>query len=279
MKKLEFSIVILIVWLILLFNIERLTKTVDIRSYTYIFVAFVAAVTVMFPKLSRGAFSLMLVVIVPVYLILKPVFEAGTWEKNLFEGYAFPITVTQVGAIVLTGIFARQISLKLVEFNQIIADITFGRIGTPPPRFSDEQGIMYNEMNRARRFQRPLTILAFKVGAKTVQKALPKMMEEVQQTMMKEYVYAWIARILDENLLRYDAIAQRDDYFIVLLPETTTENVPDIAQRIVGAVETKVDVRLNVGVANFPNDAVTFESLIDLALQNSDKHSDLRNEF
>ena len=39
MKKLQFSIALLIVWLIFLFNIERVNNLVNIRSYTYIFVA------------------------------------------------------------------------------------------------------------------------------------------------------------------------------------------------------------------------------------------------
>ena len=269
MKKLEFSIAILIVWLIFLFNVERLTNTVDIRSYTYIFVAFVAAVTVIFPTLSRGAFTLMLVVLVPIYLGLKVFFESGPWSENLFEGFAFPTTVTQVGAIVLTGILARQISLRLVEFNKIINDITFGRIGTPPPQFSEEQGVMYREMNRARRFQRPLTILALKVDEEVVQDTLPKMVVEVQQAMMSEYAYAGMARILHENLLEYNTIVRRDDYFIILLPEITVENAPNVAENIVEAVKAEMNVNLKVGTANFPDDAVTFESLIELAMQNT----------
>lgn len=272
MKKLQFFIALLIVWLIFLFNIERLTRTVDIRSYTYIFVALIAIIVVAWPGLSNRYFWVIQVAVIPTYLIIKVLLERGTWQQNLFDGFAFPTTVTQVAAIVLTGILARQISSGLLDVKHIIHNLTFGRIGTLPSRFSEEQGVMYNEIKRARRFQRPLSILALKVDDNTIKGMLPKMVEEIQQAMLHEYAYAGMARILDENLLEHDIIVRRSDYFLILLPETTVEDTPIVVKKISEAIRSKMDVRLRAGVANFPSDAATFERLIDLAMQRSNEH-------
>ena len=274
MKKLQFFIAVLIGWLIFLFNIERLTETVDIRSYTYIFVALIAVIVVVYPSLSNRYFWLLLFFVVPTYLILKTLFESGTWQKNLFEGFAFPVTFTQVGAIVLTGILARQISYGLVEFNQIIHDLTFGRIGALPHKFSEEQGVMYNEVKRARRFHRPLSILALKANDETIQRVLPRMVEEVQQAMLHEYAYAGMARILDENLLEHDIIVRRSDYFLILLPETTAENVPAVINKISEAIKARMNIKLETGVANFPDDGATFERLVELAMQRTNEQNE-----
>ena len=95
------------------------------------------------------------------------------------------------------------------------------------------------------------------------------MLEEVQQTTMQEYVYAGMARILDENLLEHDIIVRRNDHFVVLLPETTVETAPTVIDKITLAVEERMNVRLKTGAANFPDDAITFEQLIDLAIDNA----------
>jgi len=273
MKHLQLFIAALIIWLIFLFNIERLTRSVDIRSYTYIFVALVAMITIMVPRLSGPAFSMILVIPVPIFLIIKSFYEVGGWQENLMVGNALPLTVTQLAAIILTGLLARQISHRLVEFNDVVATITFGRIGHPPPSFAEEQGVMYNELKRARHYHRPLTVMAMKVDPETINGVLPKMLEELQHTMLSEYLYARLARILDEKLLDFDTIVRRDDCFILLLPETTEEKSPGLVKRLEEAVKSQMGIQLKIGTAVYPDDAMTFERLIETAVQNVSKQT------
>lgn len=277
MKRLRFWIVVLILWLIFLFNIERLTvsidiETIDIRSYTYVFVALVAAVMITLPNLRRLPLSVLVVVPIPIFLVLKGIIEEGRWNAILLEGNAFPLTVTQLSAIILTGLLARQINYALYEFEDVIADITFSYIGKLPKPFLQEQGTMYREVKRARRYQRPLAVVAVKVAEKDINVALPRMVKEVQAAMMREYVLARIARILRDNIYDLDTIALNDDHFVIVLPEIEADRVPAVAKRLEKAVKEKLDVQLNIGTASFPNEAVTFESLVELAVQNASQN-------
>ena len=266
MKKLRLWTVLLILWLIFFFNIERIGSPVNIRSYTYIFVAVVAAITLLIPRVQRLPFLILLTAPVLVFLWFKVFMEKGSWQTNLLEGYALPLTVTQVSSILLTGLLARQINYGLKEFEDVITNITFSHIGKRPVLFSNEQGPMYREVKRARRYQRPLAIVALKVDASAFQVLLPQVVEEVQQAMMKEYMLAGIARVLDETMYDFDTIALRDDSFILVLPEVIQEELPTIIQRLEKAVLEEKNVKLHVGTASFPAEAETFESLIELAL-------------
>ena len=269
MKSLRFWIIILIVWLIFFFNIERINSPVNIRSYTYIFVAVVVALTLALPKLQNIPFLMLLTVPIPVFLGLKALMEKGHWYENLLVGYALPLTVTQVSAIILTGLLARQINYRLCEFEEVIAKITFGYIGRLPKPFSDGQSTMYKEVKRARRYHRPLAVIALKISETDYQVILPKMVQDVQQAMMKEYVMASIARILDNNIHDFDTIAVRDNHFILVLPEIPAEEATHIAQKLEDTIADQMQIKLQVGTAAFPKEAMTFEGLVELALENA----------
>lgn len=278
MKHLQIWIAVLILWLIFLFNIERLTRSVDIRSYTYVFVALVAAAIVILPRLSRKAFSALLIIPLIAFIVFKIWFESGTWQQNLLEGNALPLTVTQIGAIVLTALLARKISEGLVEFHEAVNEITFSQIGSPPPSFAEKQGAMYNELKRARHYQRPLSVIALKVDEENIQIMIPNIVKDVQQTMMKEYVLAYLARVLDGSVHDFNTIARYNNHFIMLLPETPHKDVPEIIRNLEQAIKEALNVKLKTGYASFPDEAITFENLIELAVaKTEDGHIELPN--
>jgi GGDEF domain-containing protein len=274
MKWLRFWIAILSIWLVFFFNIERIFFDLDfniIRLDTYIFVAFVALATFLLPRLKILSFSFLLVCVASLFLIFW--YQDPNWEQNVSRNFTHLnatvlLTIIQVNAIILTGLLARQITYGLSEFENVIANITFGHIGKRPGDFSEEQSVMYRELRRARRYGRPLAVIALKVDEETFNVPLPKIVEEVQQAMMKEYTLAGISRILDSNLQSFDTIALRDNCFIVLLPETA-DQISQIGQRLEKAIKDNMGIQVGVGAASFPNEAMTFESLVELAMVNA----------
>ena len=266
MKKLRFWITILIIWLIFFFNIERLNSPVNIRSYTYVFAAIAVVVALAVPKVRWLPYLVLLIIPVPLFLWYK-----GLWSGEAIWGKALPLTVTQVSAIVLTGLISIQISYGLREFEQLINNLTMGYVGKLPKTFSETQDKMYRELKRARRYQRPLSVITLKVDKESVQVALPKLTEEVQQAMMNEYVLAGITRILDENVSDFGTIALQNNHFIVVLPETSDAEVPFVAQNLEKAVRENLEIKLVTGMASFPNEAITFESLVEQAINDANQ--------
>ena len=126
---------------------------------------------------------------------------------------------------------------------------------------------MYRELRRARHHQRPLAVMAVGVEEESVQVALDRMVQEVQHAMMKRYVLSDVAKTLCHRLEDYNVIAQTNDHFLILLPEVTPDLLPDLAGRLRQTVSEQVGVTLQVGTASFPDDAVTFDSLVEVAVK------------
>jgi len=264
MKRMRFIVAALVVWLFLFYNIERLSEPINLSSVGYTFVPLMAVLTLLVPRLRKVPLAMLLVVPIPIFLMFK------AWVGRPIWGTAIPLTVTEICVIALTTILARWTSNGLSEFESAIAHITIGQVGKLPEPFSTGQGEMYREVRRARHHQRPLALMAIGVEEETIQVALDRMVQEVQQAMMKQYVLSDVARTLCDELEDYNIIAQRNNNFLALLPEVTPDKVTELIERLRRAVSEQVGVTLRIGTASFPEDAVTFESLVEKAVGEMD---------
>ena len=217
MKRMRFLVALLVIWLFLFYNIERLSKPIDIAGVAYSFVPVVAVLTIAIPRLRRVPLGVLLSVPMPIFLTLKAWLGFPVW------GLAMPLTVTELCVIAVTIILARWVSNGMGEFESAIAHITIGQVDTLSESFSTGQAEMYREIRRARHHQRPLALMAVGVDEKLMRVALDRMVQEVQQAMMKRYLLSDIARTLCHKLEDYNVIARTNDHFLVLLPEVTSE--------------------------------------------------------
>ena len=261
MKRMRFLVATLIVWLFLFYNIERMSKPVNITDVAYVFVPLMAAVTILVPHLRKVPLWMLLVLPIPVFLIVK------AWVKSSMLGYSLTLTVTEICVIVVTTFLARLVSNGTGEFERAVTNITIGQASKPPESFSTGQAKMYREIRRARHHQRPLALMAIGVEKESIQVALDRMVQEVQRAMMTQYVLSDVAKRLCDELEDYNIIAQRNSHFLVLLPEVTSEQSLDLANRLCQAISRQVGVTLNIGTASFPEDATTFDGLVERAVE------------
>lgn len=277
MKRLRFWIAILSMWLMFFFNIERILLKTElnlIQSYTYIFVALVLVATLSLSKIRTGIFIFLVTFLVFLFLALW--YNQPFWRR--FPTFAVnqvttitALTILQVCAIILTGFLARQVSKSVREFEDVIANITFNYIGIRPKPFLEVQDVLYQELKRARYYQRPLSIVALQVDNETIQTNLSQMVQQVQKGMMKEYMMARIARILDDELQGFNTLALRDDCFIVAMPEIDAAEIAGTMQNLEKTLKEKANIAVNIGMASFPDEAVTFETLVEQAVENIDR--------
>ncbi|MCA9963675.1 MAG: diguanylate cyclase, partial [Anaerolineales bacterium] len=89
--------------------------------------------------------------------------------------------------------------------------------------------------------------------------------EEAQREILDAYVSARIANLLVEQLKDYDVITQRDRHFIVLLPETDNDKVSEIVDRLKRTAREQLGLEFKIGLSTFPDEAVTFERLLEQA--------------
>jgi hypothetical protein len=65
MKRMRFLVAVLIVWLFLFYNIERLSDPINLSSVAYTFVPLMAVLTILVPRLRKVPLGVLLVVPIP----------------------------------------------------------------------------------------------------------------------------------------------------------------------------------------------------------------------
>ncbi|MDY6876457.1 MAG: hypothetical protein SWK90_09695 [Chloroflexota bacterium] len=269
--RMRLPVTILVIWLFLFYNVERLSEPINITNVAYTFVPLMAVLTILTPRIRKIPLWMLLIVPIPMFLALKAWLRPRMWDASL------TLTVTELCIISITTIIARWVSNGVSEFEHAVAHITIGQSGTLPNPFSTGQAEMYREMKRARHHQRPLALMAIGVEEKSVQVALDRMVKEVQQAMMKRYVMSDVAKRLCDQMEDYNLIAQEDDHFIILLPEITPEELTDLTGQLRQIVSEQVGVTLQIGTASFPSDAVTFESLVKQAVEGMNEEQNVKH--
>jgi len=260
-KRMRFLVAILIMWLFLFYNIERLWPEIDLTDVAYTFVSVTVVVVMLIPRLRNLPVWVFVAATMPVFLVAK------AWVKSSAWGASFPLTVTEVCAIALTTILARWVSIAVSEFESAVTRISIGQVDKLPESSSVGQAKMYQEVRRARNYERPLVLLAVGVEEKSFDVALDRMVQEVQHAMIKQYVLSSVSKTLCSELEDYNTIAQSNDHFLVLLPEVSQDKLPELTERLRKLVAEQVGVTLKVGAAHLPGDAATFESLVEQATQ------------
>ena len=271
--RMRLPVTILIIWLFLFYNIERLSEPINITNVAYTFVPLMAVVTILTPRIRKIPLWVLLVAPIPVFLVLK------AWLRPRAWGASLTLTVTELCIIAITTILARWVSNGVSEFERAVARITIGQNDTLPDSFSTGQAEMYREIKRARHHQRPLALMAIGIEKTSVQVALDRMVQEVQQAMMKRYVMSDVARRLCDKLEDYDIIAQNNDHFLILLPEVASEELSDLTNQLRQTISEQVGVTLQIGTASFPKDAVTFESLVEKAVGEMSEEQEPRHSL
>lgn len=272
MKRMRFLVIVLIVWLFLFYNIERLSEPFNLTSTAYTFVPAMVALVVLIPRVRKISIWALTLMPIPVFVVVK------AWAGSKVLGAAIPVTVTEICAIVLTTILARYVSNAIHEFESAVANITLGPPEALPEPFSVGQSEIYREVRRARRYQRPLALMTVKVEDASIGVALDRMVQEVQKTLVKQYLLSSVSRTLRDELQDNDIIARRDSHFVVVLPEATDDKLPTLIKRLRETVSKEVGVNLHIGTASLSKDTATFESLMEKAVADMEKEEESMTE-
>lgn len=256
MIRSQFWLLALISWLFFLYNIERLSEPINLASFLYVFVIVCANLIILVRALRRTPFYKSFLLALPPFFFLKVYFGYEIGGTNL------PITVTEICAIGITMFLTQRVTWHLEEFRDAISQLTIGRLEEGTHTFEEGQGHIYREVRRARLYKRPAALLAISVDVGTTDVEISRFIKEAQHEIIQRYVAARTAELLVEELKDSDVITKRNDHFIVLLPESDREVAAKIVDRLTAGIEKKLGLACKIGFSTFPDEAVTFESLL-----------------
>jgi GGDEF domain-containing protein len=125
-------------------------------------------------------------------------------------------------------------------------------------------------MGRARRHQRPISVAMIDLDPTTFEAALHQAVRDAQAALIKRYVQVRLGLFLSKHIRGTDVIAHHteDGRFLLLAPETPSEQMQEMLKRLSREVEDQMGLRFRYGIADFPNMALTSEELLRKVTEN-----------
>lgn len=265
MKQLLFWVAGLCLWLSVFYNLERWNEPINISTFVYVYTAIILTVVLLVRWLQRAPVYWPLLFAVLPYFLLKILFgyEIG--------GSSLPITVTEICSIWITTLLARQVGRRASELQEAMLELSVGRLHNGVGLFDVNQGQIYQEIRRARRYHRSAALMAVSATDESMKFSVNQFIKDAQREIIRKYVSVRMADLMVKELDDFDIVVERDDYFIVLLPELKRKNLPKVVDNLKAALNENLGLETRIGVSIFPDEAVTLESLIDKAVAAMDQ--------
>ena len=234
---------------------------INFASYFYLAVMVAMPVTLFFPSISRVSLLAPLGLWAGVYLVLLQ-----TLNRKLSTNS------TEVSVIILEIIlleagvwFAHQLAVQISQAESIMSALALSAYPNRAREIDSENQRIKIELTRSRRYHRPLSIVV--IEAETADENVTKAMtKSIQHDLLKQFSSARLGQIIDDRIRQTDLVLRdHKGRFIVVCPETDLSNVSLLAGRISQAIREKTALNVRWGVAAFPDEALTFDDLLQKA--------------
>ncbi|NJD57835.1 MAG: hypothetical protein FIA98_00345 [Anaerolineae bacterium] len=259
MKQLRVRALVLAIWLIGLYLLAHFSKLISLSPLVYLYTLVLVVIFFAVPHLSKVKRGWLLAIPPVTYLSIK-----GLLGEPLL-GIALPTAVIETCSIVFTSLILIWVREPVHEFENAVADLTFGHSQKVIETAEEGQSILYREVRRARNHQRPLAIMAIAINESTIDGSLDRMVKDAQQSILRQFTVTSVSRTLCEKLEDCDIVVQTNNHFVVVLPETKPEDLPGLTERIRKQVADQVGGEIKIGTASLPEDSFTLEGLMDKA--------------
>lgn len=261
MKRMRLKITLLIVWLLLLFNLERvgaeLAAPLGLGPFA-LAVAVALALLFLLVPMRRGHAYLAVAGALAGYALVQT--RGGA---SLFAGGPYA-TLVEIAALIVSAGLAWLVSQDLHDFVQAVEAISLpeGRPDLLAYEQIDER--LQAEIERARRYQRPFSVAMIELDPETYAAALHRAVRETQMSMIGRYVQIRFGTLLSRHIRQTDLLAHdaKGRRFLLLAPENPVDQTVQMLGRLERTIYGQLGVRFRYSVADFPGTALTSEELL-----------------
>jgi GGDEF domain-containing protein len=234
---------------------------INFANYFYVAVLIAMPLTLFFPRISRISVMWPLLFWAVVYIVLLQVINRD-YSANKGE---VPVIVLEFILLEIGVWFAHQLALQISHAESIMDALALSAFPNRARDIESENQRIKIELTRSRRYHRPLSVVVIQPESDD-EKVIREMLKSVQQDLLSRFTSARVGQIIDDRVRQTDLVLR--DYkgrFIVLCPETDLPNAALLAKRISQAIKERTSLRVLRGVAAFPEEALTFEDLLQKA--------------
>jgi hypothetical protein len=272
MKSIRVSFLLLAAHMAFLYNIERIDfgqeNVINIQTYVYIIITLAIFSIILFPVLLKYNIIYGFVFWVGIYFILK-----FTVFFEFFVGGIYTyITITEITFLVSAIFLSYNFSKDLYDAEETIKNLIFTRVDSGIKGLREARDDIQKEIYRSRRYQQPLALMLFDYNDADLTTILNMTVMEIQRTAIQYYVEASMFRGISKTLRRTDILIEDSSKgrFLLLSPELNDSAAQVLIDRIKTKGKKEFGVDLKSSVVVFPEDAVTFEDLLNSAIESLD---------
>lgn len=272
MSELKLSITILVSYVIALLgiaNIDRFQENVlDLAPAFFIIVAVVVfSELILVGILIRSGVKInsyaVMAFWVFVYILVSVIFHDEAIQPIEY--------IVQVLLIILSSFLAYDVGRRIGELDKTLEGLSSSAYPNRVRDIYSSRDLISAEITRSRRYHHPLSVLTIRLE-KPNDKQSWKELDSLANDMIERFAIAKASQILSDMARSTDVILQdRDGQFVLLCPETNLTNATIVAERMEAAVAAGLNAKIEWGSAAFPDEALTFEDLIHVARNRTNK--------
>lgn len=267
LRKSFFLVAAYLLTILLLGWLDSIDKPViNFASYFYLLALVSVAVTVFIPTLHKVSVIAPMIFWGAIYFAIPSLVDRYSTASPAIEVWLLEFVLFQVGVW-----FGYQLATAIdrsESFMDILAKGTFPHRAVELDNASD---MIKVELGRSRRYHRPLSLLVIH-AIPADEEAVREVLKSLQRDMLSRLSNSRVGQAVSASIRQTDLLV-RDHVgrYVILCPETNLESARLLGKRICQIVEERTGMFVKCGASAFPDEALTFEDLLYLARERSEK--------
>jgi hypothetical protein len=234
---------------------------INFASYFYLAVMIAVPVTLFFPSISKVPAYVPLLVWAGVYMVLLQVLDRSLSARSL----ELSIIVLEFVLLEVGVWFAHQLAVQISHAESIMDALALSAFPNRAHDIDAENQRIKIELTRSRRYHRPLSMVLIELESED-EKMMREMLKSIQHDLLSRFSSARVGQIIDDRIRQTDLVLRdHAGRFVILCPETNLDSATLLAKRISQAIQDRASLKVLWGVAAFPEEALTFDDLLQKA--------------
>ena len=264
MLRQRFLSISLVVWLILLFNIERYDLLgINLPTILYIVSAAAVVAVLLVPDFILIRWYILLVPIVVTYgtfryITMEEIASLPNWIFIGVESVILSLT------FFLGWLISRQVADTERTYDALVMNTESSR--TLDPVQGEE--VFNKELFRARQYSRPVTMLVVKPPTLRDLKKIYNSHLSYQISLQHRYIKSRVAQLSEALLYSTDPITTNGDNVVICLPETDAPTALTLARRIAAVIHASLGIEVEIGVVELSKEMPLYNDMLLSAEEN-----------
>ncbi len=180
-------------------------------------------------------------------------------------------TFIETSGILLAGTLTYQVGHQLKQFEDAFLQNMTIRRGL---NINSQQAVyeeMEREIRRARRYERPVSLVSFAPNYSSAKVQLHQYLMEMIAHLGRQILKSQIADLFATQTKANDIISYHNGKYLILLPETDKAQAEAMARRLNTLCENSLEISAHTETASFPSEEITLSGLIKRTAVPSEK--------